>query len=108
VAARALETSDEEGALRQALAVLDRASQLTPDDPAVGEERALVLARLANRTGSKADGAASLAAYEKLVVTDPRNPRAWRGLALARRIGTDSSGAEAALARADFLENRSR
>jgi O-antigen ligase len=108
VAARALETSDEEGALREALAALDRASQLTPDDPAVGEERALVLARLAARTGSKVDGAAWLAAYEQLVVTDPRNPRAWRGLALARRIGADSSGAEAALARADFLENRSR
>jgi Flp pilus assembly protein TadD len=104
VAARSLETSDETAVLREALAVLDRAESLTPDDPAVAEEHALVLARIADRTGARDDRAAARAAYEMLVTTDPRNPRAWRGLSVVRRIDTDSVGAAEALARAASLE----
>jgi O-Antigen ligase len=106
IAARALETSDDESVLREALAVLDRAESLTPDDPAVAEERALVIARIADRTNVAVDRSAARDAYERLVMTDPRNPRAWRGLAVIRRIDTDSLRADEALARAAELENR--
>jgi O-antigen ligase len=106
IAARALETSDDESVLREALAVLDRAESLTPDDSAVAEERALVIARIADRTNVAVDRRAARDAYERLVVTDPRNPRAWRGLAVIRRIDTDSLRADEALARAAELENR--
>jgi O-Antigen ligase len=106
IAARVLETSDDDSVLREALTVLDRAESLTPGDPAVAEERALVITRIADRTNVPVDRRAARAAYERLVVTDPRNPRAWLALAKARRIDTDSVGADEALARAAELENR--
>jgi O-antigen ligase len=106
IAARALETSDNESVLREALANLDRAESLTPGDPAVTEERALVLGRIANRTGAAPDRLAAREAYERLVIADPRNPRAWRALAAIRRIDADSVRADEAQARAVELETR--
>jgi O-antigen ligase len=103
IAARAIETADEEAPLREALAMLDRAEELASGDPAVTEERALVLARIADRTGRPIDRIAARAAYEHLVISDPRNPRAWRGLALVARVSGDELRATEATRRAQVL-----
>ncbi|HYD09765.1 MAG TPA: O-antigen ligase family protein [Acidimicrobiales bacterium] len=86
---------DEAGAL----AALDRALDVSPDDPVVRSERADVLLEL--------DPARALDALEDLVDDDPRNAEVLLRLGLARLRNGDRDGARAAWLDAERLASDS-
>jgi O-antigen ligase len=103
VAARADEAVGSSAGLDRAIDEVERAGELTMNDPVVRGEHARLLLARAQRTESPSHIAQARADLEQLAIDDPRNAAVLLRLGVARALDADDRGAERAWRRAEAL-----
>jgi predicted Zn-dependent protease len=91
---------------KRAVAAVDDALRISPDDPIARRERARLLVQLAASTHLPADVAAARDDAAGLVARDRTNAASWMLAGAAARLAADAPAAEAAFERAEDLSPR--
>lgn len=93
----------DEGALVESLSRIDHALVLSPGDPTLRSRHAHLLLAFAEQTGDSSDIAAAVAAFDRLVISDPFNAQNWLRAGTAYALSGDLAEAERALVTAQDL-----